>query len=114
MAYLSACLLCHYSPYQKMNDKDKLTRLQTDIIKMIKDIRKKRELKMKNQVYDGAKWAITLGLPTLAVFIQTIGLNFVLWNTNGVEVNVVLLLNSIGALGAAWLGISSINYRKQG
>lgn len=68
---------------------------------------------MKNSIYDGAKWAITLGLPTLAVFLQTIGLNFVLWDTNGVEVNVVLLLNSIGALGAAWLGISSINYRKE-
>lgn len=67
---------------------------------------------MKNNIYDGLKWAITLGLPALAVFVQTLGLNFVLWSANGVDANAVLILNALGALGAAWLGISSINYRK--
>lgn len=67
---------------------------------------------MKNNIYDGLKWSITLGLPALAVFVQTLGLNFVLWSANGVDANAVLILNALGALGAAWLGISSINYRK--
>lgn len=67
---------------------------------------------MSNKIYDILKWAITVGIVGLAVFVQTLGLNFVLWNTNGVEVNVVLLLNSIAALGATYLGISSIQYKK--
>lgn len=70
-------------------------------------------MSLSNQVYDGLKWAITVGAPSLAVFVQTLGLNFILWSTNGVDVNVVLLLNALGALGATWLGISAINYKKE-
>lgn len=70
-------------------------------------------MSISNQTYDALKWAITVGSPSLAVFIQTLGLNFNLWVANGVEVNVVLLLNALGALGATWLGISAINYKKE-
>lgn len=68
---------------------------------------------MTNKIYNAFKWGITVGLPSIAVFVQTLGLNFVLWTANGIEVNVVLLLTAIGALGAVWLGISSIKYHKE-
>lgn len=68
---------------------------------------------MTNKIYDIAKWTITVGLPAVAVFVQTLGLNFVLWTANNVEVNVVLLLTAVMALGATWLGISSIKYAQK-
>lgn len=89
-----------------------LSRQQKNFLKWFKGIKEKRKKEMTNKLYDIAKWTITVGLVGLAVFVQTLGLNFVLWNANGVEVNVVLLLNSIAALGATYLGISSINYRR--
>lgn len=66
---------------------------------------------MSNKIYDIIKWSVTVGLPATAVFVQTLGLNFVLWSTNGVDVNVVLLMTAVMALGATWLGISSIQYK---
>jgi len=67
---------------------------------------------MTNKLYDTAKWTITVGLVGLATFVQVLGLNFVLWVANGVEVNVVLLLNALAALGATYLGISAYQYKK--
>lgn len=65
---------------------------------------------MKNKTYDTLKWIAIVGLPPVAAFIGTVG-TAVNWEYTGITVTVITALDTL--LGA-WVGVSAINYKKEG
>ncbi|WP_086348541.1 phage holin [Candidatus Enterococcus clewellii] len=65
---------------------------------------------MNNKTYDYLKWIVLTVMPALAVLISTVG-GSLKWEYTEITVTV---LNAVTVFLGASLGVSSINYQKNG
>lgn len=65
---------------------------------------------MNNKTYDYLKWIVLTVMPALAVLIATVG-GSLKWEYTEITVTV---LNAVTVFLGASLGVSSINYQKNG
>ncbi len=68
---------------------------------------------LSDKMYTILKWVLLTVMPALLVFVQTLGLNFVMWTANGVSVTVTLLLAALATFLGVIVGISTVQYNKQ-
>lgn len=86
-----------------------LTRLQNDVIKLVKDNQLKRKEEMNNKTYDRLKFIALIALPAVATFWSVVA---PLWGIPYVDVTVTTLL-AVDTLLGALLGISSAQYNQK-
>jgi len=65
---------------------------------------------INNKMYDYLKWIVLTVLPAAAVLISAVG-NSLNWTYTEITVTI---LNAVTAFLGASLGISNVNYRKNG
>ncbi|MBL1223742.1 phage holin [Enterococcus sp. BWR-S5] len=65
---------------------------------------------MNNKTYDYLKWIVLTVLPALAVLVSSVG-NSLTWEYTEITVTV---LNAVTVFLGASLGLSSVNYHKNG
>lgn len=66
---------------------------------------------MSNKVYDVLKWIAIVALPALSTFIVVIGK---IWGFGDISVNIAETITAVATLLGALLGISHIQYNKEG
>lgn len=66
---------------------------------------------MSNKVYDVLKWVAIVALPALSTFIVVIGK---IWGFGDISVNIAETITAVATLLGALLGISHIQYNKEG
>lgn len=68
-------------------------------------------MKLSNKVFDILKWVAIVALPALSTFIVVLGK---IWNWGDIAPMVAQTITAVAALLGALLGISTIQYKKEG
>lgn len=66
-------------------------------------------VKLKNEVYNVLKWFTVTAIPSLVLFVSTVGH---IYNWTYTE-STTALIGAVGVLFAGLLGLSSYNYNKE-
>lgn len=66
-------------------------------------------MKLNDKVYEVLKWIALICIPAVAVFISQVGEAIGIQNVD----TVVLVLNSVGTLIGALIGVSTYQYRQE-
>jgi len=68
-------------------------------------------MKLSNRLFDVLKWIAIVALPALSTFIVVLGK---IWNWGDVAPMVAQTITAVATLLGALLGISTIQYKKEG